>query len=90
LFKPILAAAVALAALPVVAHAQEINSQPGFYIGGGGGLVVPLASNGSGGNVGWAAGGKIGYDFVGPRIDLDVGYGQLPLNFNARGTALDG
>ena len=90
MIKPILATAVALAALPLAAHAQEINSQPGFYIGGGGGLVVPLGSNNAGGNVGWAAGGKVGYDFVGPRVDLDVGYGELPLNFNAPGTALNG
>jgi outer membrane protein OmpA-like peptidoglycan-associated protein len=91
LIKPILAAAAVLAALPVAANAQEINAQPGFYIGAGGGLTVPLSSgNGTGGNVGWVAGGKIGYDFVGPRIDLDVGYSQVPLNFNLPGTALDG
>ena len=32
----------------------------------------------------------MGYDFVGPRISLDVGYGQLPLNFSLPGTALNG
>jgi outer membrane protein OmpA-like peptidoglycan-associated protein len=35
-------------------------------------------------------GGTVGYDFVGPRISLDVGYGQLPLNFSVPGTALNG
>ncbi len=90
LIKPILAAAAALAVLPVVAQAQEINAQPGFYIGAGGGIAVPLSSNNVGGNIGWVAGGKVGYDFVGPRIDLDVGYSQLPLNINLPGTALNG
>ena len=90
MIKPILAAAVALAALPVAAYAQEINSQPGFYIGGGGGIAIPLSSGSTGGDVGWVAGGTIGYDFVGPRVSLDVGYGQLPLNFSLPGTALNG
>ena len=87
MIKPILAAAAALAALPVAVHAQEINSQPGFYIGGGGGIAVPLSAANTTG-IGWVVGGKVGYDFVGPRIDLDVGYGQTPLNINIPGTAL--
>ena len=82
--------AAGLSALPLVTQAQEINAQPGFYIGAGGGLVVPLSSSTAGGNVGWTVGGQVGYDFVGPRISLDVGYGQLPLNFNLPGTALNG
>jgi OOP family OmpA-OmpF porin len=90
LIKPILAAAAALAVLPIAANAQDINVQPGFYVGAGGGLVVPLSSSTAGGNVGWTVGGQVGYDFVGPRISLDVGYGQLPLNFNLPGTALNG
>jgi outer membrane protein OmpA-like peptidoglycan-associated protein len=85
-----LAAAAVVALLPAVGQAQEINSQPGFYIGGGGGLTVPLSSNSTGGNVGWNVGGSVGYDFVGPRVSLDVGYGQLPLNFSLPGTALNG
>ncbi len=40
--------------------------------------------------MGWTTGGTIGYDFVGPRVSLDVGYGQLPLNFSIPGTALNG
>ena len=90
MIKPILAAAAALAVLPIAVNAQDINVQPGFYVGAGGGLVVPLSSSTAGGNVGWAVGGQVGYDFVGPRISLDVGYGQLPLNFNLPGTALNG
>ena len=90
MIKPILAAAAALAVLPIAANAQDINVQPGFYVGAGGGLVVPLSSSTAGGNVGWTVGGQVGYDFVGPRISLDVGYGKLPLNFNLPGTALNG
>jgi OOP family OmpA-OmpF porin len=84
------AVAALAAVLPFAASAQEINAQPGFYIGAGGGLVVPLASNSFGGNVGWAAGGTVGYDFVGPRVALDVGYGQVPININVPGTGLNG
>ena len=90
MIKRVLAAASALAALPVVAHAQEINAQPGFYIGAGGGVVVPLMSNSNVSGVGWDAGGTIGYDFVGPRVSLDVSYAQVPLNINIPGTALNG
>jgi len=86
-----LAVATLAAVLPSIGQAQEINSQPGFYIGAGGGIAIPLSSgNGTGGNIGWVVGGTVGYDFVGPRISLDVGYGQLPLNFSLPGTALNG
>src|SRR5206468_3697452 len=46
----------------------------------------PNASTGTG----WAAGGKLGYDFVGPRIELEGGYGQLPTSANIPGTAING
>ncbi len=88
MIKPFLAAAVALVALPVLAQAQEINAQPGFYIGAGGGMVIPLSNNITAG-VGWMAGGTVGYDFVCSRVALDIGYGQLPLNFASPGTALN-
>jgi len=88
--RKVLVVATVLAALPAAAFAQEINAQPGFYIGAGGGLAIPLSSNAAGGNVGWVAGGTVGYDFVGPRVSLDVGYGQLPLKINIPGTALNG
>jgi OmpA-OmpF porin, OOP family len=90
LIKPILAAAAVLAALPVAVQAQEINAQPGFYIGAGGGIVLPLNTNNGLGGVGWAALGTVGYDFVGPRVALDVLYSQLPMNFAVPGTALNG
>jgi outer membrane protein OmpA-like peptidoglycan-associated protein len=82
----VLGAVVAMA--PAFSHAQEINAQPGFYIGAGGGITTPLSSPNSATGIGWVAGGKFGYDFVGPRVDIDVGYGQTPTNVNIPGTAL--
>jgi opacity protein-like surface antigen len=68
--------------------AQEINAQPGIYVGAGGGITTPLSSPNLSTGIGWVVGGKVGYDFVGPRIDLDVGYGQTPISLNVPGTAL--
>jgi outer membrane protein OmpA-like peptidoglycan-associated protein len=82
----ILGAVVAMA--PIASHAQEINAQPGFYVGAGGGITTPLSSPNNTTGIGWVVGGKFGYDFVGPRVDLDVGYGQSPTNINIPGTAL--
>jgi outer membrane protein OmpA-like peptidoglycan-associated protein len=72
--------AAALIAVPVMAHAQT-PATPGFYIGGEGGVnwMFNTTANvpGFGGLVniypatGWAAGGMIGYDFVGPRIEAE-------------------
>src|SRR5579872_117402 len=86
--KKVLLVGVAVALAPVASQAQEINAYPGFYIGAGGGITTPLSSPNSSTGVGWVAGGKVGYDFVGPRIDLDVGYGQIPTSINIPGTAL--
>src|ERR1700751_2759507 len=79
---------VAIAWAPFATSAQEINSQPGFYVGAGGGITTPLSSPNNATGVGWVVGGKAGYDFVGPRVDVDVGYGQTPINLNIPGTAL--
>ncbi|HSI00710.1 MAG TPA: OmpA family protein [Reyranella sp.] len=90
MIRRVLAVASALAGLSAAAHAQEINAQPGFYVGAGGGLAWTLNGGNTGAGTGWAVGGKVGYDFVGPRIDIDVGYGQIPLsNLNLPGTALN-
>jgi len=93
--KTILAAA-ALVTLPVMAQAQTASS--GFYIGAEGGLnwllnttVTGQQTNGSGQQfqvgvspqTGWAAGGKIGYDFVGPRVELEGVYRQNQTNLSA-------
>jgi len=74
--KKALMAAAALVALPVMAQAQTPSS--GFYIGAEGGLNWLLNTTISNQAVtpqtGWAAGGKIGYDFVGPRVELEGVY----------------
>ena len=85
-------AAIALAALPCAAHAQNLN---GFYVGarGGANWMLDAAANVTGvatvqgigtgqlsgsdtaGFVtGWAAGGFVGYDFVGPRVEIEALY----------------
>jgi OOP family OmpA-OmpF porin len=93
--QKVLLVTTVLAAAPIAAQAQDkgdfwnaIAPFQGFYIGAGGGITTPLTSNNNSTGVGWAAGGKVGYDFVGPRIDIDVGYGQTPLNVNIPGTAI--
>ena len=77
--------------MPGVAGAQTINAQEGFYIGAGGGAAWFIGSNS---NVqtwtGWAVGGKVGYDFVGPRLELEASYGQIPTSANIPGTAING
>jgi hypothetical protein len=65
--------------LPSVAGAQAINAQEGFYIGAGGGAAWFIGSNPNTQTwTGWSVGGKAGYDFVGPRLELEAGYGQIP------------
>ena len=77
--------------LPSVAGAQAINAQEGFYIGAGGGAAWFIGSNANGSTwTGWSAGGKVGYDFVGPRLELEAGYGQIPTSVNIPGTAING
>jgi len=82
-------AAIAATLTPLAVQAQDIVALPGFYIGAGGGISTPLSTPNSASGIDWVAGGKIGYDFVGPRIDLDVGYGQTPLNVSVPGTAIN-
>ncbi|MBS0541120.1 MAG: outer membrane beta-barrel protein, partial [Proteobacteria bacterium] len=84
-------AAAALVALPVMAQAQTPSS--GFYIGAEGGLNWLLNSTIINQSVspqtGWAAGGKIGYDFVGPRVELEGLYRSNSTNaFNSGGRGL--
>src|SRR5262245_36547292 len=71
--KSLLAAAAALV-LPVAANAQTGSAYPGFYIGAEGGLNWLLNNNSYSMDTGWAAGGKLGYDFVGPRVELEGVY----------------
>src|SRR6185436_1772231 len=98
--KKALMAAAALVALPVMAQAQ--SPSPGVYIGAEGGLNWLLNFNASPNNpalppvisvnpqTGWMAGGVIGYDFVGPRVELEGIYRSNQLSQSvAPGTAIN-
>ena len=88
--KKALLAAAALVALPVVAEAQV--PQPGFYIGAEGGLNWLLNTTILGSSVypqtGFAAGGVIGYDFVGPRVEFEGVYRNNQHNVGFPGRAV--
>jgi len=101
MIKKALATAAALVALPVVTQAQNLQ-YPGFYAGieGGGTWMfntttgTPMGSGTIYPALGWAAGGMIGYDFVGPRVEIEGVYrnnqatvGAGP--FNAFGASKD-
>jgi outer membrane protein OmpA-like peptidoglycan-associated protein len=75
--------AAAVLALPTAAHAQEFWSSwfapsvptwQGFYVGAQGAANWLLNNNSYQMDTGWAAGGKVGYDFVGPRVELEAMY----------------
>jgi outer membrane protein OmpA-like peptidoglycan-associated protein len=97
--KKALLAAAALVALPAIAQAQ--TPAPGFYIGAEGGVNWLLNFNASPNNpalpavisvspqTGWMAGGVIGYDFVGPRVEIEGVYRNNPTNVGIPGTALN-
>ena len=96
--KKALMAVAVLVALPVAAQAQ--SPAPGVYIGAEGGLNwllnfsanTNLAPNFATVSVtpqtGWAVGGVIGYDFVGPRVELEGVYRQNQLNIGVPRTAI--
>jgi OOP family OmpA-OmpF porin len=79
--KKALATVATLMVLPVATQAQSLQ-YPGFYIGaeGGGNWMFNTSTTtvlGTGTiypSIGWAAGGMIGYDFVGPRVELEGVY----------------
>jgi len=96
--KKALLAAAAVVALPVMAQAQ--TPEPGLYIGAEGGInwltnftvntAVPAAPIvGVTPGMGWMAGGVIGYDFVGPRVELEGIYRWNPTNVGVPGTAVN-
>jgi OOP family OmpA-OmpF porin len=82
--KKALLAAAAFVALPVMAQAQ--TAAPGFYVGAEGGLNWLLNTTILGNTVtpqtGFAVGGVIGYDFVGPRVELEGVYRQNQVSIN--------
>ena len=67
--------AAAIVAMPVVAQAQSMFSpgpaNPGLYVGVEGGANFLLNSSNFNSDVGYAVGGVVGYDFVGPRVELE-------------------
>jgi len=81
--KKALLAAATLVALPVATQAQSLQ-YPGLYLGAEGGanwmLNTTVNVPGFGGaaniypNFGFAVGGVVGYDFVGPRVELEGVY----------------
>ena len=77
--KKVLLAAAAVIALPAIAEAQDVQT-PGVYFGVEGGLNWMFNTTILGQNVspqtGWALGGKLGYDFLGPRIEVEGLYRQ--------------
>ena len=89
--KKVLIAGV-IALTPVATQAQDIVPFQGFYLGFGGGADWALGTPPTGVSTwtGWAVGGKAGYDFVGPRVELEVGYGQISTSANIPGTAIIG
>jgi outer membrane protein OmpA-like peptidoglycan-associated protein len=75
--------AAAILALPTAAHSQDfwsswfaptVPTYQGFYIGAQGAANWLLNNNSYVMDTGWAAGGKVGYDFVGPRVELEAMY----------------
>ena len=75
--KKALLGAATLIALPMAAANAQSDwfapgqSFPGVYIGAEGGLNWLLNSGNYNMDLGYAAGGKVGYDFVGPRVYLN-------------------
>ena len=77
--KKVLLAAAAVIALPAIAEAQDVQT-PGVYFGVEGGLNWMFNTTILNQNVspytGWGLGGKIGYDFLGPRVEVEGLYRQ--------------
>jgi OmpA-OmpF porin, OOP family len=81
LLTAILMAAVPLTAAPAAAQTTSSPSlftpksaSSGFYVGAEGGLNWLLNDNSSSFDTGFAVGGVVGYDFVGPRFELEGVY----------------
>ena len=69
--------AVAVVCAPMAASAQSrsaSNRSPGFYAGVESGLNWLLSNGDNTYNTGYAIGGVAGYDFLGPRVELEVMY----------------
>jgi outer membrane protein OmpA-like peptidoglycan-associated protein len=86
--KKAVGAAAALVLFPLAGQAQDIQPLPGFYVGAGAGIVKFLDTSTSVGggvssSVGFGFGALIGgYDFVGPRVEVEAAYGQVNISAN--------
>ena len=83
-----------LALAPIATSAQQAGSSlqgTGFYVGLESGLNWLLNSNGNSNQTGYAVGGVAGFDFFGPRLELEVMYrnngGNGPAPFAPNGWA---
>ena len=78
--KKLLMATALMLAVPAAANAQSDWFSPssqtyqGFYVGIQGGANWLLNNQSYVMDTGWTAGGKVGYDFVGPRVELEGMY----------------
>jgi OmpA-OmpF porin, OOP family len=88
--KKILLAAMALVALPIIVHAQSLQHRGFYIGAEGGlnwllntsfpptvsatPIATTTVTTTTNMNTGWVAGGVIGYDFVGPRVELEGVY----------------
>ena len=78
--KKFLLATALTFAVPAAANAQSdwfsstYKTYPGVYIGVQGGANWLLNNQSYVMDTGWTAGGKVGYDFVGPRVELEGMY----------------
>ncbi len=83
--KKVLLAAAAVIALPAIAEAQDVQT-PGVYFGVEGGLnwlfSTTILGRTSRRTPDGRLGGKLGYDFIGPRIEVEGLYRQ---NDNSNG-----
>jgi len=100
--RKLLVATTVLVALPIAAQAQSLQPG-GFYIGAEGGInwllntssTANVTAGGLAGsgtvnvntNLGWTAGGMIGYDFIGPRVELESRFIQNTVNLTVPGAA---
>jgi OOP family OmpA-OmpF porin len=90
--KKMLAVAAAVVVLPIAAQAQTLQ-YPGFYAGieGGGTYMFQTTLQNAAGaanlypNIGWAGGAMIGYDFVGPRFEVEGVYRYNSMTGNVAG-----
>src|SRR5713226_1998632 len=91
--KKVLLAAAAVIALPAIAEAQDVQT-PGVYFGVEGGLNwlfgTSILGQYNSPYTGWAIGGKLGYDFIGPRIEVEGLYRQNNTGVSYPGLAING